>query len=209
MARQIARLGRSTPSMSAISGRSAEGELELESGTTTMRSAAVPALRRSLETTTAGLCFPGSPRLAAPSDTSHTSPRWGSVDAIAQCGLPQTRIFKRSWILSIGDGGLPLRLPYCLDLTLARHLRQQCGKRHTARSCLLCEPIARSTSYSYRRRFSSHVWLIIAPNHSATSCDGRLGRSLARDRYARAPRPLPWRDNAPHQDRRHDWPRLA
>jgi hypothetical protein len=38
---------------------------------------------RSAETTIAGRFLPGSPGLAAPNDTSHTSPRRGSIDAEA------------------------------------------------------------------------------------------------------------------------------
>jgi hypothetical protein len=74
IARQIARLGRSTPSTLAISGRSADGARELESGTTTISSSLPPAFNASTETTTAGLFLPGSPALAAPSERSHTSP---------------------------------------------------------------------------------------------------------------------------------------
>ena len=76
--------------MSRTSGRSTEGVLELDSGTTTIGSKDGPAMIRSTETTTAGRFLPGSPVLAAPNDTSHTSPRRGSVEveAIFQRRLP-------------------------------------------------------------------------------------------------------------------------
>lgn len=64
-ARQIARLGQSTPAVGATPTRSADGACELDSGTTTIRSAGEPVLSSSTETTTAGLALPGSPRRPA------------------------------------------------------------------------------------------------------------------------------------------------
>lgn len=124
----MARLGRSTPSMSWISGRSTEGALELESGTTTTRSAAVPVPRLSEEMTIAGRFFPGSPGLAAPNDTSQTSPRRGSVDAIGQRSLPGVYLLQHGRVLSVCANRLPLGLEDRLAGTLPRYLGQQRGK---------------------------------------------------------------------------------
>ncbi len=86
--RQIAELCVSIPSAGDTTGRSGDGARELDSGTTTNSSSSTPVNISSTETTIAGRVFPGSPFRAAPSETSHISPRRGSVDSIAESRLP-------------------------------------------------------------------------------------------------------------------------
>jgi hypothetical protein len=124
--------------MSWISGRSAEGALELDSGTTTMRSATVPVPRLSEEMTTAGRLLPGSPGLAAPNDTSQTSPRRGSVEAIAQRSLPGVHLLQAGWILGVCADRLPLVLEDRLARMFTCYLGQQRGKRY-ATLCALTQ----------------------------------------------------------------------
>lgn len=98
-------------------GRNPDGGTELDSGTTTIGSWGDPAMIRSTETTIAGRFLPGSPGLAAPNDTSHTSPRRGSdaeaiveIDAVFEGGLPQAPLLLRRRVVSFGENGLPLGL---------------------------------------------------------------------------------------------------
>ena len=117
---QTARLGRSTPSTSVTSGRNDDGGTELDSGTTTIDSWEDPATIRSAETTIAGRFLPSSPGLAAPNDTSHTSPRRGSVEveAIFQRRLPEAHLLFHRGISILGQASLPLGLVGFLQLLL-------------------------------------------------------------------------------------------
>ncbi len=103
--RQIARLGRSAPSSGEISGRSADCARELETGTTTIRSSAAPVFSWSTDTTTAGRFLPGSPGRPAPRDTSHTSPRRGSLEAIGENCLPRAVLVSDIGVLSVRAAG--------------------------------------------------------------------------------------------------------
>ena len=102
-----------------------------------MRSATVPVLKPSEETTIAGRFLPGSPDLAAPSDTSHTSPRRGSVDAIGQRNLPEAHLLQSVRVLNICANRLPLGLEDRLAGSIARYIRQQGGQRYATRTRLL------------------------------------------------------------------------
>lgn len=166
-ARGIAWLGRSTPSTSSTSGRSDEDAVELERGTTAIRSATLSVLKLSIDTTIAGRFLPGSPGLEAPKDTSHTSPRRGSVDAIFQCRLPETHLFQCRRILSISTSGLSLRLKDRLYLSLPRDLGEQCSQRDSAFMRLVGKLVARRPGHTYGRGFGCHSGLIVAPRQGA------------------------------------------
>src|SRR5690348_9105257 len=89
MPRQIATLLVSMPALGSTCGRRTEGVTELEKGTTTINSSGLPTRIASADRTTAGLCFPGSPRRAALKAVSQISPLRGSVDSIFESALPQ------------------------------------------------------------------------------------------------------------------------
>src|SRR5438270_2610915 len=67
--------------MSAISGRSADGARDVDSGTTMISSSGTSEFSSSTENTTAGRFLPASPLRAAPNETSQTSPRLGLTPA--------------------------------------------------------------------------------------------------------------------------------
>ncbi len=87
-ARGTATLARSTPSCLPTGGLSTEGDRDADIGTTTTSSSAVPERSSSTDTMIAGRLFPGSPARAAPSETSQSSPRRGSIETIAERPLP-------------------------------------------------------------------------------------------------------------------------
>ena len=93
IARGIAALSASIPAVGDTGGRRLDGALELESGTTTTSSSSTPTKSSSAEMTIAGRFLPGSPRRAAPSETSQTSPRRGGSQSTPS---PKTVAHSRS-----------------------------------------------------------------------------------------------------------------
>lgn len=81
---------------------------ELEIGTSTSSSSSTPVRISSTETTITGRFLPGSPLRAAPRETSQTSLRCGSGDAIVEGRLPGVLLGAHRQVAGIGTGGLAL-----------------------------------------------------------------------------------------------------
>src|SRR5690625_4217026 len=128
-ARQTARLGRSSPvACEAISTRRGEGAAELDRGTTTINSPGVSLSSSSEETTTAGLVLPGSLVRAAPSATSHTSPRCGdSVESIGDSLVPVIQFCLRLAAALICLGGITLTAKHGLLVAFHGDLTDEGG----------------------------------------------------------------------------------
>src|SRR6185312_5407446 len=136
---------------------------ELDRGTTTIRSSEEPAVSRSAETTTAGRFLPGSPRRASRSETSHTSPLRGSVDAIFERGLPDPQLLDGHWILRVESSGLALGLPERLALSFVGDLGKQSCQRHSPFARLLGQEVTRVPRYANRRRSTRHGHSLAPP----------------------------------------------
>src|SRR5580693_5318624 len=104
--RHTATLGASTPSAGTTGGRNGDPERELDTGTTIRSSSSRPVSISSTETTTAGRCLPGSPALAAPRATSHSSPRRGSDKAVTDGAVPVAILVTHSGDVHVGAGGI-------------------------------------------------------------------------------------------------------
>lgn len=157
-ARHTARLGRSMPAGGATSTRSADGDSELDKGTTTIRSPGAPVLSSSSETTTAGRVLPGSPARPAPSATSQISRRRGaSAKAILESGFPFPQLGLAGGILRVDATGLPFRAPDGLAPPLVGNLGKQRCQRHPAFACLLGKQVASRARYADGARLTSHA----------------------------------------------------
>lgn len=158
--RQTATLGRSMPSSGEISGRSGDGARELDIGTTTMSSSSKPVAISSTETTMAGRFLPGSPFLAAPSETSQISPRRGSVDVIAESRLPLPLLGTYRRRLSICPRGISLRAKDRLACDIASQLGEHRRKGHSPLSRLLGKKISGLTGNPDRCSISRHSQIL-------------------------------------------------
>lgn len=156
--RQTATLGLSTPSPGDTSGRSGDGARELDTGTTTSSSSGTLALMSSTETTTTGRFFPGSPLRAAPNETSHSSPRRGSVDAIGQGRLPLALLSLHARGGSVAPRGVPLGTEDRIPLGPTSNSGQHGRERHAPLTRLLREQVTSlpRDSDGHRLSHSSH-----------------------------------------------------
>ncbi len=131
IARQMARPGRSTPARGPTSMRSADGARELDMGTTMINSSGAPDESWSLETTTAGRVFPGSPARPAPSATSQISPRRGvSANTVADGRIPILQLGLRPRILQVEGVGVAFGPPHRVATPFVGDLGEQLRHRH-------------------------------------------------------------------------------
>src|SRR5690606_7449597 len=164
--RDTATLDRSTPSLVDTSGLSGDGARELDTGMTTSNSSGTPVLMSSTDITTTGRFLPGSPLRAAPRETSHNSPRRGSVDAIGERGLPFLVLHPSVRPHRSAPPGVTLGLEERVSLRASSHLRQQRGNRQATCPCLLSKQITGFLRHSDRRsRHIASLWR----HHKATT----------------------------------------
>ena len=157
-ARQIATLSDSTPSDGETLGRNGEPTRELDTGTTTTSSSSTPARISSTETTTAGRCLPGSPVLAAPSATSHSSPRRGSstIEAIVERVDPIAVLIPHRWHCRLHAGGFSLCSKHRLAFGAGGEFCEQGGHRNTPRPGLSGQSVTGRYRHPDRRRRCRH-----------------------------------------------------
>jgi hypothetical protein len=154
--RQTAALSASTPSSGDTCGRRGEGARELETGTTTNNSSSRPARSGSTDTTIAGRFLPGSPRRAAPRETSHTSPLRGSGSAIAEGPLPVPFLGAHRGVTGIRTRGVAFGAEDCLSRGATSELGKHRRQRYPTLARLTGQEVPRLACDPDCRRLGSH-----------------------------------------------------